>query len=67
MKYLAALMLIATVCFGCGPKDDGEVPDIKKAAQNPETNTIEASPANAGGGAQPAGTGAVRTFGHQGK
>jgi hypothetical protein len=67
MKYFAALLLIASVCFGCGAKDDGEIPDITKAAQNPETNTIEATPANAGGGAPPVGTGAVRSFGHKGK
>lgn len=61
MRYLGALLLAVFVVIGCGSKDDGEIPDIKKAAQNPETNTFEAGSANSG---QPvAGAGTQRTFG----
>jgi hypothetical protein len=62
----ALVALLALVAIGCGSKEDGEIPDVNKASQNPETNTMPVSGANQG--APATGTsGQQRKFGLPGR
>jgi hypothetical protein len=68
MKRWQILLAIgASLVAGCGSNNsDGEIPDINKVSQNPETNTMPVSAANQGG--QPSGAGGQkRKFGLPGR